>query len=223
MGILSLLLLLPLPALGFLLVVPRAMADRWAYRLSLGSCWGQLGVLAIGILPQYVQQLDRFAARGLRFALPEQLDWLSLELGDAGRLEITYFLGLDGLNILMVALSVIILLVATVASRGVTHRPRAYFALLLLLNTAMLGCFLALDLFLFYVFYELMLLPLFFLIGLWGSERGSFAALKFFLYTLFGSLFMLVVIVGCTSATSTPLQRPLSWTWPRAPARSPSP
>jgi NADH-quinone oxidoreductase subunit M len=100
--------------------------------------------------------------------------------------------------------------VATIASGAQRHRTRAYFQLLLLLNSALMGCFLAQDLFLFYLCYEFMLLPLFFLIGIWGGDRSSYAALKFFLFTLFGSVFMLVVMVAAYFSAIDPVQTALN-------------
>src|SRR3546814_17078389 len=85
---------------------------------------------------------------------------------------------------------------AAISSWEIKKNLKGYFALFLLMDAAIMGVFCALDFFLFYVFYELMLLPLYFLIGMWGGPRREYAALKFFLYTLFGSVFMLLVFVG---------------------------
>ena len=82
-----------------------------------------------------------------------------------------------------------------IASFGIEKALKGYFALFLLLETGMLGTFVALDFFLFYVFWELMLLPMYFLIGIWGGPRREYAAIKFFLYTLLGSVLMLVAIL----------------------------
>src|SRR5512142_3305166 len=136
--------------------------------------------------------------------------------------NIEYFLGVDGLSISMVLLSALISFVATIASMpwwsgartaemaGMSedghdsHHPKhfsvrmvpGYMALLLLLQTGMMGTFVALDMFLFYVFWEVMLLPMYFLIGIWGGPRKEYAAIKFFLYTLAGSVLMLLAIIG---------------------------
>lgn len=109
---------------------------------------------------------------------------------------IEYYVGVDGLSILMVLLTVLISFIASIASWGITKYVRGYFALFLLLETGMLGTFCALDFFLFYVFWEVMLLPMYFLIGIWGGPRKEYAAIKFFLYTLFGSLLMLLAIIA---------------------------
>src|SRR5690606_12876622 len=126
----------------------------------------------------------------------EKVQWIRLDLAGLGQLEIDYLIGLDGLSMPMVLLSILIMLMATVSSWNTSKSTKAYFTLLLILNTAVIGLFSALDFFLFYIFYEVMLLPLYFLIGIWGGERREYAAIKFFLYTLFGSVFMLLIIVG---------------------------
>ncbi|HVV55456.1 MAG TPA: NADH-quinone oxidoreductase subunit M, partial [Mucilaginibacter sp.] len=91
------------------------------------------------------------------------------------------------------------------ASWEIQSNLKGFFSLFLLLNTAVIGVFCALDFFLFYIFYELMLLPLYFLIGMWGGARREYAAIKFFLYTLFGSVFMLLVMVGLYLSVKDPV------------------
>ena len=137
--------------------------------------------------------------------------------------NIEYYLGVDGLSISMVLLSGLISFIATIASMpwwsgakdremaGMNedghddpHHPKhfsvrmvpGYMIMLLLLQTGMMGTFVALDMFLFYVFWEVMLLPMYFLIGIWGGPRKEYAAIKFFLYTLAGSVLMLLAIIG---------------------------
>src|SRR3546814_20122900 len=94
---------------------------------------------------------------------------------------------------------------AAISSWEIKKNLKGYFALFLLMDAAIMGVFCALDFFLFYVFYELMLLPLYFLIGMWGGPRREYAALKFFLYTIFGSVFMLLVIVGMYFSVKAPV------------------
>ena len=101
----------------------------------------------------------------------EKLPWIRLNLGNIGNLEIDYFLGIDGLSMPFLILSALVTFVATLASWEIKTKLKAYFSLFLLLNTAVIGVFCALDFFLFYIFYELMLLPLYFLIGIWGGIR----------------------------------------------------
>lgn len=110
--------------------------------------------------------------------------------------NVEYFLGVDGLSITMVILTALVSLIAVGASWGITKQVKAYFALFLLLETGMMGTFCALDFFLFYIFWELMLLPMYFLIGIWGGPRKEYAAIKFFLYTLAGSVLMLLAIIA---------------------------
>jgi NADH-quinone oxidoreductase subunit M len=110
--------------------------------------------------------------------------------------NIEYYVGVDGLSILMIMLTVLITFIAAISSWGIEKKIRGYFSLFLLLETGMLGTFCALDFFLFYVFWEVMLLPMYFLIGIWGGPRKEYAAIKFFLYTLFGSLLMLIALIA---------------------------
>ncbi len=109
--------------------------------------------------------------------------------------DINYFLGIDGISLPLVLLTSFLSVLAMWASWPITKNVRAYCILFLLLETGMLGVFLALDFFLFYVFWEVMLLPMYFLIGIWGGPRREYAAIKFFLFTLVGSVLMLVAIL----------------------------
>ncbi len=108
----------------------------------------------------------------------------------------SYYLGVDGLGLPMLFLASLLTLLALVASWNISVKPKGYFALLLLLEVGMLGVFVALDYVLFYIFWELVLLPMYFLIGIWGGERREYAAIKFFIYTLAGSVFMLLGILA---------------------------
>ena len=109
--------------------------------------------------------------------------------------DIEYFMGTDGISLPLVILTAFISLLSMIASWTIKKNVKAYCMLYLLLVTGMLGVFLALDFFLFYVFWEVMLLPMYFLIGIWGGPRKEYAAIKFFLYTLFGSVLMLIAIL----------------------------
>lgn len=124
--------------------------------------------------------------------------------------EIDYFMGLDGISLPLVVLTAFISLMAMGASWSITKYVKGYCILFLLLETGMLGVFLALDFFLFYVFWEVMLLPMYFLIGVWGGPRKEYAAIKFFLYTLLGSVLMLIAILMLyfNSDLSDPALRP---------------
>ena len=109
--------------------------------------------------------------------------------------NIEYFLGLDGISLSLILLTGLVSVLACLASWNIETQVKGYFSLFLLLLASMVGVFLSLDLFLFYVFFEVMLLPMYFLIGVWGGENREYAAIKFLLYTLFGSVFILVAVL----------------------------
>ena len=109
--------------------------------------------------------------------------------------DIYYFMGLDGISFPLLILTSFVSMVSMAASWPIEKHVKAYCILFLLLETGMLGVFMALDFFLFYVFWEVMLLPMYFLIGVWGGPRREYAAIKFFLYTLLGSVLMLIAIL----------------------------
>jgi NADH-quinone oxidoreductase subunit M len=109
--------------------------------------------------------------------------------------NIQYFVGLDGISLSLIILTALVAVLACLASWGIEKQAKGYFSLFLLLTASMMGVFLALDMFLFYVFFEVMLLPMYFLIAVWGGENREYAAIKFLLYTLFGSVFILVAIL----------------------------
>ena len=169
-----------------------------AFRLlSLCASLLQLVYLVI-ILNQYVPS----AVNGMQFV--EKHSWITLHLGSWGILKAEYFVGLDGLNLPLVALSVLIMLIATISSWTIEKNVKGYFILLLILNAAIIGSFTALDFLLFYLFFEFMLLPMFFLIALWGGPRREYASIKFFLYTLLGSILILIVLIGLYSSVHDP-------------------
>ncbi len=129
--------------------------------------------------------------------------WTLLRFGDTGAVQ--FYFGLDGLNVWLVALTALLMVSAVLASwTAIDDRVNEYYAWLLLLGTAMFGVFLSFDIILFYVFFELTLVPLFFLIGIWGGPERRHAARKFFIYTLAGSLLTLLgviaVVVVCYDA-----------------------
>jgi NADH-quinone oxidoreductase subunit M len=123
------------------------------------------------------------------FQFVEQYPWIPA-------FNIEYFVGVDGVSITMVLLTALLSFLCIFASWGIDKAVKGYFALFLLLDAGMMGVFVALDFFLFYVFWEVMLLPMYFLIGIWGGPRREYAAIKFFLYTLFGSVLMLLAILA---------------------------
>ncbi len=117
-----------------------------------------------------------------------QFDWIP-------SFDIQYFMGIDGISFPLLLLTSFISMLSMGASWPINKHVKAYCVLFLLLETGMLGVFMALDFFLFYVFWEVMLLPMYFLIGVWGGPRREYAAIKFFLYTLLGSVLMLIAIL----------------------------
>jgi NADH-quinone oxidoreductase subunit M len=130
-------------------------------------------------------QFDRW---GNEFQYVEKVPWIKA-------FNIHYFLGIDGISIPMVLLTALLAFLCVIASWQINEHVRGYFTLFLLLDTSMVGVFCALDFFLFYVFWELMLLPMYFLIGVWGGPKKEYAAIKFFLFTLVGSVLILVVML----------------------------
>ena len=134
-------------------------------------------------------------AEGYQFI--EKASWIDIKgISWFGHIKIDYFMGIDGMSVLMVILTAIISCIAVFASWGIEKSLKGYFALLLLLDAGMMGVFVSLDFFLFYVFWEVMLLPMYFLIGVWGGPRREYAAIKFFIYTLLGSVLMLLAIIA---------------------------
>ena len=130
------------------------------------------------------------------FQFVEKVSWISAHLPLIGDINIEYFVGIDGISAPMILLTGLVCFTATFASFGVKKAVKGFFAMYLLLDAGMMGVFVSLDFFLFYVFWELMLLPMYFLIGIWGGPRKEYAAIKFFLYTLVGSVFMLLVVIA---------------------------
>ncbi len=111
-------------------------------------------------------------------------------------LNIYYFVGVDGLSILLVLLTTFLTPLTLISSwSSIEHKVKEFTFFMLLLETGMIGVFVSLDLFLFYIFWEAMLIPMYFIIGIWGGKERIYAAVKFFLYTMFGSLLMLVAII----------------------------
>ena len=185
--------LLPLLVAFVMLFIP---VERWKLfrRLSLATTGVQL-TLSILLLVNFDKSLAPDSWSGA-FQFVEKLDWITLSLGSIGSISIEYFLGVDGISLPLVVLSSFVLMIGVLSSWNVEKKAKGYFILYLVLSASIIGCFIALDFFLFYLCFEFMLLPMFFLIGIWGGDRRSYASIKFFLYTLFGSLFILVVMIG---------------------------
>jgi NADH-quinone oxidoreductase subunit M len=182
-----------------------------------------IGILLVGLIPSKYQKSYKIISAAIAlfqvvlalhvyssleknaiFQFVEKYNWIQLSLGNLGSLQIEYFVGMDGISAGLILLSSIVLFIASISSFEITSNLKGYHMLFNLLNLAIMGVFLSLDFFLFYVFYELMLLPLYFLIGMWGGVNREYASIKFFLYTLFGSVFMLLVMVGLYFSVTDP-------------------
>jgi NADH-quinone oxidoreductase subunit M len=171
---------LPLVGALVLLCLPRGGRDaaRWLALAFSVATFGLTVALAL-----------RFRIGEPGFQLGVNQDWV-------GSLGVRFRLGVDGVSLPLLGLTALLAPLAVIGSWRIQDRPRSYLALLLVLETALLGVFVALDLFLFYIFWEAVLVPSYFLVGSWGGERRIYAAVKFFVYTLLGGLLMLVGIVG---------------------------
>ncbi len=180
-GILTVITFLPLAGALVLLLLPR---ERGATIMRLAT--GVAFVDFLISLPLWF----RYNRADAGFQFTESLDWIP-------SLGVRYSLGVDGVSVLLVLLTTLLGVIALLSSwTAITDRVKEYAVFMLLLQTGMLGVFVSLDLFLFYVFWEAMLVPMYFLIGIWGGPRRLYAAIKFFLYTLLGSVVMLVGILA---------------------------
>jgi NADH-quinone oxidoreductase subunit M len=196
-----------------LIFVPRGKEDimRW---LSLAATALTLGVSIGMFIVFYGNVIDfnrgndpearqRMSLDGRQFAYDAEKpsdpaksdDWVS-RYPWIERFNINYYMGTDGISMPLVLLTTVLSFLAMIASWKIDKFVRGYCMLFLLLETGMLGTFLALDFFLFYIFWEIMLLPMYFLIGVWGGPRREYAAIKFFLYTLLGSVFILIALLA---------------------------
>jgi len=181
MGLLTFLILVPLA--GSVMV---GISGRWAHwprRLALSF---SLVVLVLAAL-----LWARFDPAQAEYQLVESLRW-------APSLGISFLVGVDGMSLFLLLLTAFLTPLSVLASwESIQEKTAAYYALLLVMESLMMGVFLALDVFLFYVFWEAVLVPMYLLIGVWGGERRIYAAIKFFLFTMGGSVLMLVGILFC--------------------------
>ncbi len=193
-GILSWMTFIPILGMIAVLLLPKQHknAIRWTSALATAI---QVA-LAVAVYLGFNRGMGGVNTQeGFQFI--EKANWIDVSsVAWFGRVHIEYFVGIDGLSVLMVILTALISFIAVFASWGIEKSVKGYFALLLLLDTGMMGVFVSLDFFLFYVFWEIMLLPMYFLIGVWGGPRREYAAIKFFLYTLFGSVLMLLAMIA---------------------------
>jgi NADH-quinone oxidoreductase subunit M len=183
------------------------------WMLSVGTFLPLLGVLLLLVVPKANEQLIKKVALFTSIATVAVGVWtlFRFDFGNAGTMQFvdektwipliksSYYIGLDGISLPLYFLSMVITLLVVIYS--LDHipspgNPKAFFALMLVLQTGMAGTFIAQDLILFFVFFELVLLPMYFMIGVWGGENRQYASLKFFLYTMFGSALMLVAFLA---------------------------
>ncbi|GIW12644.1 MAG: NADH dehydrogenase subunit M [Tepidiforma sp.] len=178
---LSILIFLPAIAAAVILLLPQRLEQqaRWVALVTAAAMF----VLSV----QMFFQFDRDAG-GYQFV--ERHRWV-----DIGAFNLQYLVGVDGLSLPLVVLTTCLTLASVLVSFSVTHRPRAYFACLLVLASSVVGVFVSLDLMLFFLFWELELFPMYLLISIWGSGRKEYSATKFVLYTIAGSAFMLIGIL----------------------------
>src|SRR5689334_13937809 len=178
--LLSYTLLIPLAGLLVLLFIPGRMKDAirvWANFVGIAGFLFSL------------QLISGFTAGRGGFQFEERADWIP-------SLGAHYHIGIDGISVLLLMLTTLMGFIAILCSwNAVEYRVKEYYAMFLLLQTGMIGVFVSLDFFLFYVFWELVLVPMYFIIGVWGGPRKLYAAIKFFLYTLAGSVLMLLGIL----------------------------
>jgi NADH-quinone oxidoreductase subunit M len=176
--------LLGVPALLFL----RSDDHAWIRRIALTISLSEFAI-SLFLLPQ-------FAADNPAYQFAENHEWIGQ--------EIHYHIGVDGISLFLVLLTTFLTPLAILCSwNSIQEKVKGFFIAILVIETAMIGVFVSLDLFLFFVFWELTLIPMYFLIGIWGHERRIYAAVKFILYTMFGSILMLVAILWLYNLTGT--------------------
>src|ERR1035437_3213452 len=180
MGVLSLITFLPLVGGLAILCMPKEKPQ--AIRMVAAAASGAAFIASLWLWANFDKGTSNFQ-------FMERVNWIAA-------FNIHYFMGTDGLSLVLLVLTTLLSLLSIISSFGITDRVKEYFFFFLLLETAMLGVFVALDMFLFYVFWELTLVPMYFLIGIWGGPKKEYAAIKFFLFTLFGSVFMLIALLA---------------------------
>ncbi len=194
MDILSIIIFLPLLATLVIALLPNAFENQFK-NINL-----TVSIIQVILAFSMISSFD--ANAGFQFV--KQIDWIHLDLGSIGALNIEYHIAVDGLSMSLILLSAIVMLIASISSFEIKTKLKSYFVLFGILNMSVMGVFVAMDFFLFYIFYELMLLPLYFLIGIWGGSNREYASIKFFLYTLFGSVFILLVMLGLYFSVANP-------------------
>jgi NADH-quinone oxidoreductase subunit M len=186
--LLSLVVFLPALAAIVIAFMPGAWTDAIRY-FTLGATALVLVLAILGFLDPFGWNVTT----KFDVAQAEMQNWFNVAWIPS--FDIEYAMGIDGISFPLVMLTALVSMLAMGASWSINKHIKAYCILFLLLETGMIGVFMALDFFLFYVFWEVMLLPMYFLIGVWGGPRKEYAAIKFFLYTLVGSVLMLIAIL----------------------------
>src|SRR5437667_8202746 len=182
--ILSIILFTPLVGALLLLFVPKENKDAIRWIANIFALAGFL--VSLSLVPWFWAQ--RFAP-GFKFIEGHPNNWIP-------SIGASYVLGIDGISFLLIMLTTLLGWISILSSwSAIQNREKEYYAWFLILQTGMLGVFMSLDFFLFFVFWEAMLVPMYLLIGIWGGPRKLYAAIKFFLYTLFGSVLMLLGIL----------------------------
>jgi NADH-quinone oxidoreductase subunit M len=200
--ILTLITFLPILGMLIVLLLPRERV-RWIQITAVVVTGLQVALAAL--IWMYFDNTKPGINDVATLQFVERLPWIVIpETPWFGEIRIEYFLGIDGLSMPMVLLTALICFLATFSSFSISKSVKGYFAMFLLLDTGMMGVFCAIDMFLFYVFWEVMLLPMYFLIGIWGGPRREYAAIKFFIYTLAGSVLLLLVMIGLYFSTVDP-------------------
>jgi len=189
--VLTIIVFLPLAGVAAIALLPREREDR--------AKWIAAAVTAVTLCLTLTLFVDYDRGAG-GFQYVDSTTWLESDFVD---FTLNYAVGVDGLSLAMVMLTAFLFLVAALVSWRIELRPREYFAWMLILETSLLGVFSALDFVLFFLFWEIELIPMYFLISIWGTGRKLYSAWKYVLYTLFGSGFMLVglLVLGFTAGT----------------------
>src|SRR5882672_4125490 len=179
--LLSYILFAPLVGVAVLLLIPGSAKNAikiWA------------NIAAFGVFVISLPLAFNFDKNAMSYQMVERGEWIP-------SLGVKYLIGVDGISMLLVMLTTLVSFLAILSSwNAIDDKLKEYYSMFLLLETGMLGVFLSLDFFLFYVFWELVLVPMYFIIGVWGGPRKLYAAIKFFLYTLSGSVLMLLGILA---------------------------
>jgi NADH-quinone oxidoreductase subunit M len=179
--LLTLILFLPLAGMLALFLIPEG--NPRFVRLSANVASAVVFAVSLCLIPGF-----QLSAPGFQFV--ERATWIP-------SIGAQYLIGIDGISLALILLSTLISFLAVLCSwNSVPERAKLYYAMILLLETGVIGVFVSLDLFLFYIFWDLVLIPMYFIIGIFGGPRRSYAAIKFFLYTLLGSLFLLLGILA---------------------------